>query len=181
MGAGDTCGDAPSVSIACVSQTAIQPSILNRLGKMCGGDALFAGEVGNRAGDAQDLVVGPGGEAQFADRLPQDAFAVGVDLAVLAELARGHPAVGDRLTIAEALLLNLMGPPDLLPHRRAAGPRRADHQHVVLTYPLRDKRGSISVLTLGQLVRRVCRSRPTRRTTAGGAGRDERVLPTYGA
>ena len=49
-------------------QTPIQPAVLDGFGKVHRAKRLLAGQVGDRAGDAQDLVVSPGAEAQLADR-----------------------------------------------------------------------------------------------------------------
>ncbi len=69
-------------------QAPIQPSILDGFGEVGGGQVFFAGEVGDGAGYAEDLVVGAGAEAELADGLPQNAFAVAIDRGELAQLTR---------------------------------------------------------------------------------------------
>ena len=48
-------------------------------------------QVGDGAGEAEDLVVGPGGEAHFVDCRSQDVDALYVQWAELANLFAGPP------------------------------------------------------------------------------------------
>ena len=67
---------------------------------MVGQDVLFAGQIGDRPGHAEDLVVGAGGEAELGESLFEQLFAGFVNLAVLSQLARAHLAVEHRAVIA---------------------------------------------------------------------------------
>src|SRR5687768_783757 len=60
---------------------------------MCRGNTVRAGEIGDRARDAQHAVVGAGGQAEPLDGGAQQPFAHGIDAAVLTQLARFHLAV----------------------------------------------------------------------------------------
>lgn len=60
-----------------------------------GADVFFAGEVGEGAGDFEDAVVGAGGEVEGFHGLLKEVGGVFVELAVGADLARGHGGVGE--------------------------------------------------------------------------------------
>ena len=72
---------------------------------MVGGEGFAAIEVGQGAGDLEDAVMGAGGEIQGDHGLFEIGFAFGVELAVAADLPRGHGGVGARLGPAEAAFL----------------------------------------------------------------------------
>ena len=69
------------------------------------GDALTAFEVGERAGEAEDFVVGAGGKAHVQHRLLQQHLAGGVQRAELADLPAGHLRVGHPGVAVEAAAL----------------------------------------------------------------------------
>ena len=74
----------------------IQPPVLHGLRDVVGLDILLALHVGDGAGDAEDLVVGAGGEAHLRHGLLEEGLAGGVQLAELTDLAGGHGGVGRR-------------------------------------------------------------------------------------
>ena len=57
---------------------------------------IAVGQVGDGAADAQDLVVGAGGEAQLGHGLAQHRLAGVIDLALFAEHHSGRAAVACR-------------------------------------------------------------------------------------
>lgn len=81
-----------------------------------GEDFWALGEVGDGSGDAEDLVVGAGGEAQFVDRLAQDGLAGVVETGVFPELFARHPGVGHGGLIDETAVLPGAGDEHLLSH-----------------------------------------------------------------
>ena len=65
-------------------QLSVQAAVLDGLGDVVFGDGFGGVEVGDRAGDAEDFVVGAGAEAELVDGLFEDsagAFASGAMLA----------------------------------------------------------------------------------------------------
>ncbi len=51
------------VCVSVASQLPVEAAVADGFGDVLGLEVLFAGEVGDGAGDAQDLVMGPGGQA----------------------------------------------------------------------------------------------------------------------
>jgi len=58
-------------------QLSIEASVLDGFGDVVGLDVLLVDEVGDGAGDSQDLVVGAGAEAQLGDGLLEHGLAAG--------------------------------------------------------------------------------------------------------
>lgn len=76
-------------------QGSVKRAVLDGFGHMLGPDAVCAGEIGDRPGDLQDPVIGPGREPQSRDRhLEQLLPHRRVHQAELPDLARLHPRVG---------------------------------------------------------------------------------------
>jgi hypothetical protein len=73
-----------------------------------GGDAVGALEVGDRAGDFEDAIVGAGAEVVFGHRVLEEGQRGVVERAVGLQLARAHPRVaGDAGSVLESLLLDV--------------------------------------------------------------------------
>ena len=83
------------------SEPAVEAAVLDGLGEVVRLDARSALQVGEGAGDPQDLVVRAGRQAQLGHRLLEQHLAGGVQLAELPHLPRGHRGVG-RDAVAEA-------------------------------------------------------------------------------
>ncbi len=101
----------------------VECAVVDCFAQMFDADFLCAGQVGDRAADAEDLVVGPGGEAEFFHRRFEQRFGVAGQAAVLADFRRRHLAVGFGGLAVEAVNLSVAGGDDLLAHlgaRRAA-------------------------------------------------------------
>ena len=101
----------------------VERAVVDGFAEMCGRNLVALVEVRDRAADAQDFVVGSGGEAHLFHRRLQQRFGVGFQLAELANLRRGHAAVQAERSLAEAALLDLACGDDAGFHHRA---RRAD-------------------------------------------------------
>ena len=83
-------------------------------------------EVGDRAGDAQNFVVGAGREAQLGHRGLQKVLAFVVELAMNPDLPRGHLAVVAVRAAGEAATLDRAGGDHRLAHlRRSTCPPRS--------------------------------------------------------
>lgn len=87
-------------------------------------DVVAGGEVGDGAADAEDFVVGSGGQAHLFHGRFQERFGVGFELAVFADLGRGHAAVQAQRVLAEAALLHFSRGLHVGLHFFAAGPDR---------------------------------------------------------
>ena len=96
----------------------VQRTIVDGLQEVGGGDAVRLGEVGDRAGDAEDSVVGPGGEAQFLHRLLEQVALRAFEGAVFAELPPAEQRVAAAGPPAEPL--SLSGPGGFDPARIVA-------------------------------------------------------------
>ena len=77
-------------------------------------DVLLVGEIGDGTGDAEDLVVSPGGQAEFGKGLFEKLFAGVVELAMFSHKFGSHSGVKHGAIISEAYLLNLASLNDLL-------------------------------------------------------------------
>ena len=88
-------------------EVSVESSVLDGFGEVFGLDGIGVGEVGDGACDAEDLVVGAGGEAQFVDGLFEDVEAGVVEGAELADLSGGHSGVDADVGLGEALGLSL--------------------------------------------------------------------------
>ena len=62
-------------------------------------------DVGNGAGEAEDLVVGAGGEAKLVHGLAEEGFAGVVEGTITADVAGRHAGIGDGGVGAETLSL----------------------------------------------------------------------------
>src|SRR5579885_70092 len=85
----------------------VERPILDGLRDVRGGDGFGAIEVGDRAGDLENAVVGAGGEAEAGHGTLKQALAVRRDVAVFPDLARAHLRVAVNLFSFEALQLAL--------------------------------------------------------------------------
>src|SRR5690606_23117699 len=90
-----------------------------RFGDVGFGDGGGGFEVGDGAGDAADLVVGAGAEAEFVHGLLHEQQAGVGEVGVLLELAGVHAGVGGG--VAEAAVLDFAGLLDLAAHGGAVG------------------------------------------------------------
>src|SRR5271166_2980787 len=73
--------------------TPVQRPIPHRLGDVLRLDLVGAFEIGDGAGDAENLVVSPGRQTKLFHGGLEDAHGLGLERAELADLAWGHPAV----------------------------------------------------------------------------------------
>lgn len=96
----------------------VQRTIVDGLEEVGGGDTVRLGEVGDRAGDAEDAVVGPGGEAQFFHRLLEEVALRPLEGAVFAELPPAEQRIAATGPPAEPLSLSGPGGFDPGAHRR---------------------------------------------------------------
>ena len=81
-------------------------------------------QVGDGACDAQDFVMGAGGQAQIIDAGAEQFTAGRIELTATADLPRAHLAVVACAVVGEASRLNLTGLQDLFVHLSAAGSLR---------------------------------------------------------
>jgi hypothetical protein len=102
----------------------IQRPIVDRLAQVVAVNVIAGGEVGDGAADAEDFVVGSGGEAHFFHGRFQQRFRVGFQLAVFADLRRSHPTVQTQRVLAEAALLHFSCGVHIGLHLLAGGPDR---------------------------------------------------------
>jgi len=72
----------------------VETAVLDRLQQLRRGDFFRAGEVGDGAGNLEDAVVSPGGEAELLHGLLQQVAEGGVNHAMSADLGVGHAGVG---------------------------------------------------------------------------------------
>lgn len=103
---------------------AIEHSILDGFFDVMGFDTFGLLEIGDGAGDADDFIVGSGGESQFGDCGAHALGLDGTEGAVLPQFATAHLGVGQGLGVGEALALEFPGGGDLLADLGAAGPWR---------------------------------------------------------
>src|SRR5436853_7233721 len=101
----------------------IEHPIIDRLIQMRRLNVLTVVEVGDGAADAEDFVVGAGGEAEVVDAVANQLLAFVGELAELANLPTGHLAVVARAAVRETLGLNGAGGDDELAHVRTRCPR----------------------------------------------------------
>ncbi len=73
---------------------AVEGPVLDGFGEVGDGEVLGAFEIGDGAGDFEDAIVGAGGEALLLHGALEQPLGVGAELAVGANLARGHLRVG---------------------------------------------------------------------------------------
>src|SRR6185437_2035874 len=101
---------------------AVERTVLNGFSEMGDGELLGGFEVGDRAGDLENAVVSAGRESLLLHGTLEQAFGVCTQLAVGADLARGHLRVRVDLfaVLLEALTLALAGS-----HHAGANLRRA--------------------------------------------------------
>ena len=78
---------------------------MNGLKEMRGFDFFRGSEIGDRAGDLEDAVVGARGKAELLHRLLQQIAQGGVDRTVTADLSVSHPRVDRHFRAGEARLL----------------------------------------------------------------------------
>ena len=107
----------------------VQRAVLDRFGDVLAGDVLRAGQVGNRAGDLQDAVVGAGAEVQIGHGELQQLHRRLIQRAVALQLAAAHAGVaGDLRLVLEPRLLPLARRDDPLANLRGrlAGPLAGD-------------------------------------------------------
>src|ERR1041384_5168096 len=90
-----------------VSVLAVELAIMHGLADVVGTNSIAIFEVGDRSGNPQDLVVGAGRKAKFGHRLLENAFARGVQRAMLAYQPRAHPGIEHSLFLAETATLAL--------------------------------------------------------------------------
>ncbi len=76
---------------------AVEGAVLDGLGEVGDGKMFRAFQVGDGAGNFEDAVVGAGGEALLLHGAFEQAFGVGAEFAVGADLAGGHLGVGEDL------------------------------------------------------------------------------------
>jgi hypothetical protein len=88
-------GGIPKVKIS--GSLTIQTPGLNRFGQLLLTDVFGSVQVGNRAGDFEDVVVGAGGEAETVGDKFKEAVAGSIEFAVLADMARCHLGVAPGL------------------------------------------------------------------------------------
>jgi hypothetical protein len=106
----------------CSRQRPIERAVLDRLGDVRRGDALLAGEVGDRAGDLENARVGAGREPEALHGLLEQALALAVGLAVVAQITARHLGVREDAAALEALELAAAGRLDAgADHRRRLG------------------------------------------------------------
>ena len=103
----------------------IQHPIVNRLAEMLRRNRLAPVEIGDRPGNAENLVVCPGGKAQLGHRGLEQIVAFAGESTELAGLAVGHVGVVTGRRLDEAGRLPLPGGDHLLPHLVARRARRA--------------------------------------------------------
>jgi len=82
------------------------------------GDAVCFGQIGDRAGDAQDAVVSPGRKAEFFHRLLQEVALRPFEGAVFAEFPAAEQSVAATRPFAEPTPLPASGGLDPGAHRR---------------------------------------------------------------
>lgn len=88
---------------------------------MAGGDAFAVVEIGDGAGNAEDFVVGPGGEAQVVDAVFEQVLAIFGQFAERADLPGRHLRVIPGAAAGESLGLDGPGGDDEAPHVCTAG------------------------------------------------------------
>ena len=84
---------------------------MDGLGQVGNREAFGAFKVCDGAGDFEDAIVGAGGEALLLHGTLKEAFSVGAQLAIGADLARGHLRIGVNFfaVLLESLALPLAG------------------------------------------------------------------------
>src|SRR6266545_1213129 len=94
----------------------IQAPVLDRLRDMAGADGLAPSQIGDRAGDLEDPIERPGGEAELLEGAVEHGTAGVVDHAPAAEVLRSHGGVdrgrgggAETLLLEEARGLNPLG------------------------------------------------------------------------
>lgn len=102
----------------------IERSVVDGFAEVVAVDVVAGGEVGDGAADAEDFVVGSGGQAHLFHRRLQQRFGVGFQFAVFADLGRGHAAVQSQRVLAEATLLHFSRGLHVGLHLLAAGSDR---------------------------------------------------------
>ena len=75
-------------------QSPIKRAVLNRLADVAGFDPLTASEIGDRAGDFEDAVVGSSTQMQVLHRMAKHLGGSFVEHAELFDLAMTHPRIG---------------------------------------------------------------------------------------
>jgi hypothetical protein len=85
---------------------AIEGAVLDGFADVLGGDGVGSVEIGDRARDLEDTVVGAGAEVQFGHRNADELLRFVAEFAVLLDLARSHAGVAVHLGVGvEAELL----------------------------------------------------------------------------
>src|SRR5207249_12303807 len=98
---------------------AVEGPVLDGFGDVRGADGLGALDVGNGARDFQNAVVGAGAQTQAGHGVFEQAFALGRNIAIFADLSRAHLRVAVNLFTLVALELAAPG----RHHPRANGRR----------------------------------------------------------
>lgn len=101
---------------------AIEHAILDGFFDVMRLDASGLFEIGDGAGDADDLIMGSCREPQFGDRGAHALGLNGTEWAILPQFSTAHVRVGQGLGVGEALALKFSGGGDLLADLGAAGP-----------------------------------------------------------
>ena len=96
---------------------------MDGFGEVLGADVVGSVDVGDGAGEAEDFVVGAGGEAKLVHGLAEESFASFIKRTVAADGAGSHAGVGGGGVGAETLSLAGSGTEDLGTHvgGRSAG------------------------------------------------------------
>src|SRR5439155_15844764 len=87
----------------------VEGPVLDGFGDVRGADGLGTLEVGDGARDFQNTVVGAGAQTQAGHGVFEQAFAVGRNIAILADLSRAHLGVAVNLFTLVELELAAQG------------------------------------------------------------------------
>ena len=88
-----------------IKHRAVEAAVLDGFEEVRGLDFFGAREIGDRAGDFENAIVGARGEAELLHRLLQEIAERGIDRAVFADVRVGHAGVGGDFRAGKSLLL----------------------------------------------------------------------------